>query len=82
MNGGIDKLADAIKEKVSKKQIISVVGMIAIAWKIEATPEMKTICVTIIVAMSLVSQTILDYFSKGETRNENSNDNDVDVPAG
>ena len=69
---GYTKLLEIIKEKVSTKQIVAVIGIIVIGWKVDATPEMKCWCITGIVAMNYVAQSILDYF-KGAKNETNSN---------
>jgi hypothetical protein len=75
-----DKFLEVIKDKISKKQIVAVIGIIAIGWKVDATPEWQCVCIGIIVAMNHITQGIYDHFKKGE---KNGKENDVPiVPAG
>jgi hypothetical protein len=77
--GTIEKILEVVKDKISKKQIVAVIAIFAIAWKVQATPEMQCICIVIIVAMNHITQGIYDHFNKGEKHEKSI---DVNVPAG
>jgi len=79
----IDKIIELAKEKLSKKQIIAVVGILAILSIVLTTnesiifPTVKAVCIMIVVLVSNYFQWDIDK----EKNNENKTDNVDDVPA-
>lgn len=70
----LDKLLETIKEKMSKKQVIAIFGIVCL-YLLGAPP----LYIVIVTMYAITAQTILD-FPKKENRNETSNNSNV--PAG
>ena len=74
MDNTIDKLLEAIKDKMSKKQVIAIVAIITL-YMLGAHPGYLT-------GVAIVAIVMQTYLDKGkEKSNENANSNDGGLPA-
>lgn len=75
----IDKLLEAIKDKLSKKQIIAIVAMVVLA-VLKPTTIIELIVAILITLVAIVAISWQGYLEKGEKNVEK--DVNSDVPAG